>query len=106
MIQFTTKLTVAHEPNIMGLYSLPFFFHFFSTLFLKFFSVSFTLSLILLDLSVTFSGDFSCFLRFSVFLFVSFIYVSSFPYLSSSEFKYCVGGGFIFMINLFLLKQN
>jgi len=73
-----TKINVTYELNIMRLYSLPFSFRLFSTLFLMFFSVSFTHSLLLLDLSITLSGHFSCFLCFTVFLFVSFIYVSSF----------------------------
>ena len=88
---YKTKINVTYELNIMLLYRVPFFFHFFSTLFLMFFSVSFTLSLFLLDLSLTLSGDFSCFLCSKVFLFVSFIYVSS--SLSSGKFKYCVGCG-------------
>jgi len=54
-MHITTKINVTYELNIMRLYSIPFFFHFFSTLFLMFFSVSFTPSILLLDLFVSYS---------------------------------------------------
>jgi hypothetical protein len=93
MMHITTKINVTCELNIMCLYSLPFFFHLFSNLFLMCFSVSFTLSLLLLDLPITLSGDFSCFLCFSFPICVFYLRFF-FPNLSSSAFKYCVGCGF------------
>jgi hypothetical protein len=53
-MHITAKINVTYELNIMRLYSLPFSFPSFRLCF-SFFSVSFTLSLLLLDLFVNYS---------------------------------------------------